>query len=208
MKRRATNPRLRKILRNLLLYFLLPIIVVVVGSYAWDRITQHNEENRLTNEVDQIVCLAGKYLGTGLYEDALDTYDSAFEKASKIVSESRKREFQSHIVVCQGICHQHLATAENKEINLRRALVKFEHVLITIASEENRVYCARALLGLGDTYWTMSQVDDIQENLGKAIDYYQQALEVYTVSDYPFYQITASRMERVKKILEEFSSRR
>ena len=208
MRRTINNPQLRKILRILLLSLLLPLIAFLAGSVIWDKVTQQNEENRLTNEVDQIVCLVDKYLGIGLYEDALDTCDSAFEKASRIVSESRKREFQSYIVVCQGICHQHLATTENKKINLKRALVKFGYVVDTVVSEENRVYYARALLGLGDTYWAISEIDDIQENLSKAIDYYQEALEVYTVSDYPFYQITASRIERVKKILEEFSGRR
>lgn len=185
-------------------YFMISVAVLLVGVSLWHMITQHGEQQRFKNETIEKLQTAHEYLCNGLFNDALSKYDDAYDLAFDITDGRTSREFRGSALMCQGICYHNLALLENEEPNLKRALVLLSQSKNLLTKGVNHIYRGRVLLGLGDVHWALSEYNDKKDNLRKTLEYYVNALKVFSESDYPFYDITQSRMRKVRQLLQEY----
>jgi Uncharacterized protein conserved in bacteria len=135
-------------------------------------------EDRLVN-LNHLGCL---YLNrvTGNQEDNIETAISYFNQGLELIT---TETYQGYWIMLQG----NLANAYRDRIkgkkseNFREAKLRYESVLKL--QSEGTFEWAGTLLNLGLTYWRLDR--DNKESQEKAIDYYQEALTVYTQTDYP-----------------------
>ena len=136
------------------------------------------------------------------YEKAINAYKKALEIVSVSSEPLTFAITQSNL----GSTYRDLAEIKfsDKIEHLRLAKVAFQEALKVCTVESDPVRYAMVVNNIGLTYFTLADIQEKENNLNTAIEYYRKALQIRSMDRYPFEH--ASTINNIASALIKYDS--